>query len=355
MAVNMNTSQFLGLDVDRRATSPTPGTSLPEDDGMRSLRLKMHEIRNLAASTEEKARAMHLLMTKDYITMNHPDHDMPDLFAQGPLCHPVRSNDNPYNITPQDLEPSYYLMHVTYRCPVCNKSAVNMELQWRKLDDEIRLQPMPEDEFEDSAAAKVNPTHRRIPRKVFVGCNDCGGRGWSNFHWLGLKCPHCDGYNTSQTAPLGSETPGARPIVRRHEFAGVNALPAVRFSRSLSPMRYYLEGLDVSGSAAASGHTLDDTSSTPKDEQRRPQTAESRESSFWGEGNAGVFFGDVSESDEEEEEDEDAEDEDEEESEDDEDDEDSDDEDDDGVGSDFGGDRDAFHVEEDDLRLPGHM
>ncbi|THW88135.1 zf-CHY-domain-containing protein [Aureobasidium pullulans] len=610
MAVNMNTSQFLGLDVDRRATSPTPGTSLPEDDGMRSLRLKMHEIRNLAASTEEKARAMHLLMTKDYITMNHPDHDMPDLFAQGPLCHPVRSNDNPYNITPQDLEPSYCsdhindegtglgcahysrnvkvqcfdcnqwhpcrhchdasphlpfphglnrkmtrnmlcmlcktpqpagptctncgvdsayyycskcklwdndstksiyhcddcgicrrgeglgkdyvhckrcnvcisistssthpcveratdcdcplcldylfssslpvvslacghymhgscykdLMHVTYRCPVCNKSAVNMELQWRKLDDEIRLQPMPEDEFEDSAAAKVNPTHRRIPRKVFVGCNDCGGRGWSNFHWLGLKCPHCDGYNTSQTAPLGSETPGARPIVRRHEFAGVNALPAVvtgdderadsaygrpsspaqipistqqhlpvqqhatfaphsptgrsyflqaeyeeslrnteralsagdafrnlpydilqRFSRSLSPMRYYLEGLDVSGSAAASGHTLDDTSSTPKDEQRRPQTAESRESSFWGEGNAGVFFGDVSESDEEEEEDEDAEDEDEEESEDDEDDEDSDDEDDDGVGSDFGGDRDAFHVEEDDLRLPGHM
>ncbi|CAD0040282.1 unnamed protein product [Aureobasidium pullulans] len=451
MAVNMNTSQFLGLDVDRRATSPTPGTSLPEDDGMRSLRLKMHEIRNLAASTEEKARAMHLLMTKDYITMNHPDHDMPDLFAQGPLCHPVRSNDNPYNITPQDLEPSYcsdhindegtglgcahysrnvkvqYLMHVTYRCSVCNKSAVNMELQWRKLDDEIRLQPMPEDEFEDSAAAKVNPTHRRIPRKVFVGCNDCGGRGWSNFHWLGLKCPHCDGYNTSQTAPLG-------PIVRRHEFAGVNALPAVvtgdderadsaygrpsspaqipiptqqhlpvqqhatfaphsptgrsyflqaeyeeslrnteralsagdafrnlpydilqRFSRSLSPMRYYLEGLDVSGSAAASGHTLDDTSSTPKDEQRRPQTAESRESSFWGEGNAGVFFGDVSESDEEEEEDGDGEDEDEEESEDDEDDEDSDDEDDDGVGSDFGGDRDAFHVEEDDLRLPGHM
>lgn len=120
-------------------------------------------------------------------------------------------------------------------------------------------------------------------------------------------------------------------------------------------MRYYLEGLDVSGSAAASGHTLDDTSSTPKDEQRRPQTAESRESSFWGEGNAGVFFGDVSESDEEEEEDGDGEDEDEEESEDDEDDEDSDDEDDDGVGSDFGGDRDAFHVEEDDLRLPGHM
>jgi hypothetical protein len=325
-------------------------------------------------------------------------------------------------------------MHVTYRCPVCNKSAVNMELQWRKLDDEIRLQPMPEDEFEDSAAAKANPTHRRVPRKVFVGCNDCGGRGWSAFHWLGLKCPHCDGYNTSQTAHLGSETPGVRPVVRRHEFAGVNALPAVvtdeeradsaygcpsspaqipvpqqhlpvqqpafapnsptgrsyflqaeyeeslrnteralsagdafrnlpydilqRFSRSLSPMRYYLEGLDSGTNTANSSQTLQDPTSTQQKDpeqqrSRRPRTAQSHESSFWGEGNAGVFFGDISESDEDEEEDEEGEEDDEEESDDDEDE--DDDESDDGVGSQFG-DRDAFPVEdEDDLRLPGHM
>lgn len=323
-------------------------------------------------------------------------------------------------------------MHVTYRCPVCNKSAVNMELQWRKLDDEIRLQPMPEDEFEDSAAARANPTHRRVPRRVFVGCNDCGGRGWSAFHWLGLKCPHCDGYNTSQTAYVGSETPGARPVVRRHEFAGVNALPAVvtgdeeradsaygcpsspaqipvpqqqlpvqqpvfaphsptgrsyflqaeheeslrnteralsagdafrnlpydilqRFSRSLSPMRYYLEGLDVGANTANPAQAPDD-STAPKDTEqssRRPQTAQSHESSFWSEGNAGVFFGDISESDEEEEE-EDVEGEDDEEESDEDEEEDDEDEDDDGVGSQFG-DRDAFPVDEDDLRLPGHI
>jgi len=607
MAVNANTAQFLELDLDQRATFPTPGTSLPEDDGMRSLRAKMHEIQHLAASTEEKARAMHLLMTRDYITLNNPDHHIPDLFHQGPLCHPVRSSDNPYNITSQDLEPSYCadhindegtglgcshysrnvkvqcfdcnqwhpcrhchdaspnlpfphglnrkmtrnmlcmlcstpqpagptctncgvdsayyycskcklwdndstksiyhcddcgicrrgeglgrdyvhckrcnvcisistssthpcveratdcdcplcldylfssslpvvslacghymhgscykdLMHVTYRCPVCNKSAVNMELQWRKLDDEIRLQPMPEDEFEDSAAAKANPTHRRVPRKVFVGCNDCGGRGWSAFHWLGLKCPHCDGYNTSQTALLGSETPGVRPVVRRHEFAGVNALPAVvtdeeradsaygcpsspaqipipqqnlpvqqptfaphsptgrsyflqaeyeeslrnteralsagdafrnlpydilqRFSRSLSPMRYYLEGLD-SGATTTNAPQDTTATTTQKDEQhsRRPQTAQSHESSFWGEGNAGVFFGDISESDEEDEDDVEEDEDDEEESDDDEEDEEESD-DDEFVGSQFG-DRDAFPVEdEDDLRLPGHI
>ncbi|EME84281.1 uncharacterized protein MYCFIDRAFT_152534, partial [Pseudocercospora fijiensis CIRAD86] len=40
------------------------------------------------------------------------------------------------------------LMAVTYKCPVCSKSAVNMELQWRKLDDEIAAQPMPEDDEE---------------------------------------------------------------------------------------------------------------------------------------------------------------------------------------------------------------
>lgn len=607
MAVNANTAQLLELHLDRRATSPTPGTSLPEDDGMRTLRAKMHEIQHLAASTEEKARAMHLLMTRDYITLNNPDHHVSDLFQQGPLCHPVRSSDNPYNITEQDLEPSYCsdhindegtglgcahysrnvkvqcfdcnqwhpcrhchdaspnlpfphglnrkmtrnmlcmlcstpqpagptctncgvdsayyycskcklwdndstksiyhcddcgicrrgeglgrdyvhckrcnvcisistssthpcveratdcdcplcldylfssslpvvslacghymhgscykdLMHVTYRCPVCNKSAVNMELQWRKLDDEIRLQPMPEDEFEDSAAARANPTHRRVPRKVFVGCNDCGGRGWSAFHWLGLKCPHCDGYNTSQTALLGSETPGVRPVVRRHEFAGVNALPAAvtdeeradsaygcppspaqipiphqnlpvqqptfaphsptgrsyflqaeyeeslrnteralsagdafrnlpydilqRFSRSLSPMRYYLEGLD-SGATTTNASQDPTASATQKDEQhpRRPQTAQSQESSFWGEGNAGVFFGDISESDEEDEDDVEEDEDDEEESDDDEEDEEESD-DDEFVGSQFG-DRDAFPVEdEDDLRLPGHI
>ena len=323
-------------------------------------------------------------------------------------------------------------MHVTYRCPVCNKSAVNMELQWRKLDDEIRLQPMPEDEFEDSAAAIANPAHRRVPRKVFVGCNDCGGRGWSAFHWLGLKCPHCDGYNTSQTAYLGSETPGARPVVRRHEFAGVNALPAAvirdeeradsaygcpsspaqipvpqqqlpvqqpvfaphsptgrsyflqaeheeslrnteralsagdafrnlpydilqRFSRSLSPMRYYLEGLDV-GANTANPAQLPEDSTAPKDTEqsfKRPQTAQSNETSFWGEGNAGVFFGEISESDEEEEE-EDGEGEDDEEESDEDEEYDDDDDDDDGVGSQFG-DRDAFPVDEDDLRLPGHI
>lgn len=157
------------------------------------------------------------------------------------------------------------LMTVTYRCPVCNKSAVNMELQWRKLDDEIRYQPMPEEDFEplptpsrpssaagdsstdpaDTSASTVsdsatdsetistlqlpNPHRRMVPRKVWIGCNDCGGRGWTPFHWLGLKCAVCDGYNTTQTTPLGNAStvarvPGTYHTQRQHDFTGVDAI-----------------------------------------------------------------------------------------------------------------------------------
>ena len=120
-------------------------------------------------------------------------------------------------------------------------------------------------------------------------------------------------------------------------------------------MRYYLEGLD--SGATATNATQDATNTTPKDEQhsRRPQTAQSHESSFWGEGNAGVFFGDISESDEEDEDDDGEGDEDDEEESDEDEEDDDEDDDDDFMGSQFG-DRDAFPVEdEDDLRLPGHI
>ena len=41
-------------------------THLPEDDGMRIIRQQMHQIREMALSTEEKAARMHALMTADY-------------------------------------------------------------------------------------------------------------------------------------------------------------------------------------------------------------------------------------------------------------------------------------------------
>lgn len=408
------------VEEEEQSPSMSPSPSLPADDGMEGLRQKMREIHNLAVSTEEKARKMHLLMTRDYMALN-----------KEPTVHPKQDHmavNNEYNISPDDLETSYCpepvplcddedmphhdesrralgcqhysrnvkvqcydcklwfpcrhchdssnhlpfphhlnrkmtenmlcmvcktpqpagedcikcgqetayyycpkcklwdndstkriyhcddcgicrrgeglgkdyvhckrcnvcisistssthpcieratdcdcplcleylfssplpvvsllcghymhaacykdLMTVTYRCPVCNKSAVNMELQWRKLDDEIRMQPMPEEDFAPLSEEEYTPTtnteqlqsqpiprRRVVPRKVWVGCNDCGGRGWTPFHWLGLKCTVCDGYNTTQTTPLGNVSSIPRPptygLQRQHDFTGVDAI-----------------------------------------------------------------------------------------------------------------------------------
>ncbi|KAF7186379.1 putative RING finger protein C2F3.16 [Pseudocercospora fuligena] len=135
------------------------------------------------------------------------------------------------------------LMAVTYKCPVCSKSAVNMELQWRKLDDEIAAQPMPEDDEElEGLLPHIEGTpepesvdqsqgaaqqHQRRPRQVWIGCNDCGARTWSPFHWLGLKCGRCDSYNTNQMAPTAHHETEAERLFRQqqqghrqHDFTG---------------------------------------------------------------------------------------------------------------------------------------
>jgi hypothetical protein len=58
-----------------------------------------------------------------------------------------------------------------------------MELQWRKLDRHIEMQPMPS-QF----------THT----KVWIGCNDCAARSCTSYHWLGNKCTVCGSYNTNE-------------------------------------------------------------------------------------------------------------------------------------------------------------
>ncbi|KAJ4385119.1 hypothetical protein N0V85_008223, partial [Neurospora sp. IMI 360204] len=69
----------------------------------------------------------------------------------------------------------------SYKCPVCNKSCVNMEIQFRNLDIAIATQPMP-DEYQDARAV--------------ISCNDCSAKSQTRYHWLGLKCSVCHSYNT---------------------------------------------------------------------------------------------------------------------------------------------------------------
>ena len=70
-----------------------------------------------------------------------------------------------------------------YKCPMCKKSCMNMELQWRKLEQEIERQPMP-----------LGLRGQRME----VKCNDCSARSVVPFHWLGCKCGSCDGFNTTE-------------------------------------------------------------------------------------------------------------------------------------------------------------
>jgi hypothetical protein len=75
-----------------------------------------------------------------------------------------------------------------YKCPICNKSVVNMETQFRNLDIAILTQPMPE-KFQDTRAV--------------ILCNDCSAKTTVPYHWLGLKCAVCRSYNTSELQILG--------------------------------------------------------------------------------------------------------------------------------------------------------
>ncbi|KAL2073359.1 hypothetical protein VTL71DRAFT_10683 [Oculimacula yallundae] len=78
-------------------------------------------------------------------------------------------------------------MKSSYKCPICSKSTVNMETQFRNLDRAIDAQPMPP-QFRDT--------------KAMVSCNDCYAKSAVTYHWLGLKCAICDSYNTAQLSIL---------------------------------------------------------------------------------------------------------------------------------------------------------
>ncbi|KAK3397396.1 hypothetical protein B0T20DRAFT_256807 [Sordaria brevicollis] len=69
----------------------------------------------------------------------------------------------------------------SYKCPICNKTCINMEIHFRQLDILIATQPMP-DEYQDARAV--------------ISCNDCSAKSQTRYHWLGLKCSVCHSYNT---------------------------------------------------------------------------------------------------------------------------------------------------------------
>lgn len=75
------------------------------------------------------------------------------------------------------------MINHSYKCPVCKKTVVNAEIQFRILDQEIRQLPLP---------APYNLW------RCIISCNDCKGKSNCSYHVMGLKCKYCKSYNTNQ-------------------------------------------------------------------------------------------------------------------------------------------------------------
>lgn len=104
-----------------RAASPAMSGNLPEDDGMRDLRAQLHKIREMALSSEEKAKAMHELMMADYKAFKDlstsNETERVDFQPQSPtmLAVPEERHRSPspgtaaaaYNLQEADLHPTY--------------------------------------------------------------------------------------------------------------------------------------------------------------------------------------------------------------------------------------------------------
>ena len=113
--------------------------------------------------------------------------------------------------------------HRQLTCPICMKSYGDMHPTWSRLDQEIASTPMPAEyaSWQVTPAASCAEAHTLpVDRDLaadsqgwFVGqvdvlCNDCLIPGRVSFHIFGLKCPHCQSYNTRR---IGLDRQGGTP------------------------------------------------------------------------------------------------------------------------------------------------
>ncbi|KAL6707944.1 hypothetical protein ACN47E_003618 [Coniothyrium glycines] len=128
-------------------------------------------------------------------------------------------------------------METAYKCPICKKSAVCMDLQWQKLTQAIESQPMPE-QFSNTRA--------------IVQCNDCSAKSSVKYHWLGNQCASCDSYNTNELRILnGPESEEAANAFLDAEAEAASRSPvSVSSPASQAPLRsprYYFQPEEPEG------------------------------------------------------------------------------------------------------------
>lgn len=69
-----------------------------------------------------------------------------------------------------------------YRCPLCRKSLCDMTNFWKSIELNILQHPLPDE----------------LQKKVNILCYDCNKISTDvDWHFMGMKCAECNGYNTS--------------------------------------------------------------------------------------------------------------------------------------------------------------
>lgn len=117
------------------------------------------------------------------------------------------------------------LLQGNYQCPLCRKSVCNMEEAWSRLRNVIEEQPMPPNSLPLQVSSivktpfglfcvkEMHETHvsgafvqwnatATLARDVLsdpyrqIFCHDCEKTCFTPFHFHGLMCQHCRGFNT---------------------------------------------------------------------------------------------------------------------------------------------------------------
>jgi len=72
-------------------------------------------------------------------------------------------------------------IRTSYQCPTCFKSLANMSEYFKRIDQLLAQQKMPE-EYNNW--------------KSYILCNDCEKKSYAKFHFIYHKCAYCSSYNT---------------------------------------------------------------------------------------------------------------------------------------------------------------
>ncbi|KAJ3052908.1 hypothetical protein HK097_005441 [Rhizophlyctis rosea] len=72
-------------------------------------------------------------------------------------------------------------IQTSYQCPTCLKSLADMTDYFRRIDQALAQQQMPEE-------------YANLVNQIY--CNDCEKKSHAKFHFMYHKCAHCLGYNT---------------------------------------------------------------------------------------------------------------------------------------------------------------